>query len=96
MRPPLTGKFNSEPPPRDNESMLDVCADIIADFRPDADQRRCVCHLDLHLFPFHGLVRSGLTARPPARYRTDGFDLPRRPASSCPRKALACKFLRGC
>jgi hypothetical protein len=33
MRPPLTGKFNSEPPPRDNESMLDVCADIIADAR---------------------------------------------------------------
>ena len=33
MKPPLAGKFDGLPPPRGDESMVDVCSRIIADAR---------------------------------------------------------------
>jgi hypothetical protein len=49
-KPPLTGSFKSLAPPRGNESMLEVCADIIADARNgvngiDADELIAFCEM---------------------------------------------------
>jgi hypothetical protein len=50
MRPPLSGKFDSQILPRGDESMLEVCADIIADARAglngiDADEFVKTCEI---------------------------------------------------
>ena len=49
-KPPLTGSFKFLAPPRGDESMLDVCADIIADARAglngiDADELIAMCRI---------------------------------------------------
>ena len=50
MKPPLTGLFKSCTPPRGDESMLDVCAPLIADARAglngiDADEFSSACEM---------------------------------------------------
>jgi hypothetical protein len=49
-KPPLTGSFKSLAPPRGDESMLEVCADIIAEARAglngiDADELIAMCRI---------------------------------------------------
>jgi hypothetical protein len=50
LKPPLTGFFRSLAPPRGNESMLEVCAKVIADARAglngiDADELIAMCEM---------------------------------------------------
>jgi hypothetical protein len=50
LKPPLTGFFKSLAPPRDDESMVDVLASVIADARAglngiDADELTSACEM---------------------------------------------------